>query len=358
MQKQQQVLQQTLKLSPQQIQVFRMLELPVLELEDKVRRELEENPTLEEGHEQSNNDTSDNNDEQDYKDDKRSSEEISLDDYRSEDDIPDYKLQASNRARDERSPEFTYSASGSFFDYLNDQIALKDLSDKERACVEYIIGNLDNNGYLNRPLSAISDDIAFSTGSEIPDDMLEDALSVIQDLDPAGVGARDLRECMLLQLERKKATPVHNIAYEIIDKEFEAFTKKHYEKICRNLNISEHMLKDALKEIVSLNPKPGNAWSDNFEDKREQIIPDFIIENIDGELFVTLNNSNIPELRVSNTYSEMIEDWGNKANRNSDTKNAVMFIKQKLDSARWFIDAIKQRNNTLLQTIKIGRAHV
>ena len=230
MQKQQQILQQTLKLSPQQIQVFKMLELPVIELEVRVRRELEENPTLEEGVENSddkeNDPFSQDADNDEYKEDSRSQEEISLDDYRNEDDIPDYKLQSSNRAKDERAPEFTYSDSSTFFEFLNDQIALKDLSDVQKACAEYIIGNLDNNGYLNRPLSAIADDIAFATGMDISEEILEDALMIIQDLDPAGVGARDLRECLLLQLERMKATRAHSIAYEIIDTEFEILDRK------------------------------------------------------------------------------------------------------------------------------------
>ena len=355
MQKQQQILQQTLKLSPQQIQVFKMLELPVIELEVRVRRELEENPTLEEGVENSddkeNDPFSQDADNDEYKEDSRSQEEISLDDYRNEDDIPDYKLQSSNRAKDERAPEFTYSDSSTFFEFLNDQIALKDLSDVQKACAEYIIGNLDNNGYLNRPLSAIADDIAFATGMDISEEILEDALMIIQDLDPAGVGARDLRECLLLQLERMKATRAHSIAYEIIDTEFEIFSKKHYDKILKNLNITKEELKMALHEIMTLNPKPGNSWSNNFEDKMEQIVPDFIIENINDDLIISLNNSNIPELKINNTYSAMCEDWANKANRNSETKNAMLFVKQKLDSARWFIDAIKQRNNTMLQTM-------
>ncbi len=346
--RQQQVLQQTQKLSPQQIQVIRMLELPVLELEDRIRQELEENPTLEEGAESGTQENQEDN-ETTYE----SAEEISLGDYRSEDDIPDYKLQASNRAKDERQPEYTYTDSASLQEYLIDQLHLKETEPRILATAEYIIGTLDNNGYMNRPLSAIADDIAFATGADIPEELLEEALLSIQELDPPGIGARDLRECLLLQLERKRASRSTTLAYRIVDEEFESFSKRHYEKILKNLEIGEEELKGALQEILALNPKPGNAWSDVFEDKMEQIVPDFTVESIDGELIITLNNSNIPELRINNSYADMLEDWNNKNNRSSDTRNAILFVKQKLDSAKWFIDAIRQRNHTMMRTMEV-----
>lgn len=349
--KQQQILQQTLKLSPQQIQVIRMLELPVLELEERVRQELEDNPTLDEGAEpqtpESNNDT-------DETDTYESAEEISLGDYRSEDDIPDYKLQASSREQEERQPEFSYTRTSTFHEQLLEQIDLKEINEPLRETARYLIGNLDNNGYLSRPLTAISDDLAFSTGIDIPLSVLEEALNIVQELDPPGVGATDLQECLLLQLERKRATNAARLAYRIIHEEFEAFSRKHYDKLQKTLDISEEELREALQEILTLNPKPGNAYSDLFEDKMEQIVPDFVVENIDGELYLNLNNANIPELHVNNSYVEMFQDWNNnKANRTSDTKNAVLFVKQKLDAARWFIDALQQRNNTLMHTMQV-----
>ena len=347
-----QVLQQTQKLSPQQIQVIRLLELPIVELEDKIRKELEENPTLEEGKEEieAENQT-DNKDENGDEIDMTGDGDLG--DYMNEDDIPDYKLKASDYERETKQPEYSYSQSSTLHENLLDQLHLKELDMETQAICEYIIGNRDNNGYLNRDPLAIVDDIAFETGEDISLSMLEDALMIVQELDPAGVGARNLREALLLQLERKKATESASLAYRIIDEEFDAFSKRHYEKILKNLDITEEQLKGALNEIMILNPKPGNIFTDIFEDKMEQVIPDFIIENIDGELFVNLNNGNIPELRISNYYSDRLKDWTNgKNNKNSETKNALQFVKQKLDAARWFIDAVKQRNNTMLKVME------
>ena len=350
--KQQQIQQQTLKLSPQQIQVIRLLELPVLELEERVRQELVDNPTLEEGAANEKNTSSDNNSEE-ADESFESAEELSLGDYRSEDDIPDYKIQSSNREMEERQPEMTYTESTSLQDQLLEQLSLRELSEPEAEAAHYLIGNLDNNGYLSRPLSAITDDIAFATGIDVPLSVMEDALQVIQEFDPAGVGARDLRECLSLQLERKKATPEKNLAYRIIQEEFDTFTKRHYDKLQKIFNVTSDELKGALQEILMLNPKPGNSLSDIYEDKMCQIVPDFVVENIDGELYVSLNNGNIPELHVSESYMQMFQDWNsNKANRTNERKSAVMFIKQKLDTARWFIDAIQQRNNTLIRTMQ------
>lgn len=349
--KQQQTLQQTLKLSPQQIQVIRMLELPVLELEERVRQELEDNPTLEEGAETPATEQQADPDENDSYE---SAEEIDLGDYRSEDDIPDYKLQASSREQEERQPEYNYTRNSSFHEQLLEQLELKELPEVLLESARYLIGNLDNNGYLTRPLSAIADDLVFATGVDIPVSVFEDALAVIQELDPAGVGATDLRECLLLQLERKRSTPVSQLAFQIVDSEFDAFTKKHYEKLQKTLGCTEEELREAFQEILSLNPKPGNAYSDIFEDKMEQIVPDFIVENIDGELVLSLNNGNIPELHVNNSYVDMFQDWNrNKANRNADTRNAVLFVKQKLDAARWFIEALQQRNATMTLTMQV-----
>lgn len=349
--KQQQTLQQTLKLSPQQIQLIRMLEMPVLELEERVRQELEDNPTLEEGSDIAASESQIDTDENDAYE---SSEEIDLGDYRSEDDIPDYKLQSSSREMEERQPEYNYTRTSSFHEQLIEQLELKELPEATLESARYLIGNIDNNGYLTRPLSAIADDLAFATGIDIPVSIFEEALSVIQELDPAGVGASCLQECLLLQLERKRGTHISQLAYQIVDKEFDAFTKKHYDKLQKAFGCNEEELREAFQEILSLNPKPGNAYSDIFDDKMEQIVPDFIVENIDGELVLTLNNGNIPELHVNNAYVDMFQDWNsNKANRKADVRNAVTFAKQKLDAAKWFIEAIQQRNVTMTLTMKV-----
>lgn len=349
--KQQHTLQQTQKLSPLQIQVARLLELPLIELEEYVRQEMEENPTLEAGDETTQHELIAGDD---AGDSHETAEEISLNDYRTEDDIPDYKLQASNQTPVERQPEFAYTGSNTLAEFLEEQLALRELSPDVGTTARYIIGNLDSNGYLSRPLPDLADDIAFATGQDIPTELLEEALSVVQELDPAGVGATDLRECMLLQLERRRANDATNLAYRVIDTEFEAFSKKHYEKIERNLNVTQEELRQALQEILTLTPKPGNAWSDPFAESREQIIPDFLIENIDGELLLSLNNANIPALHVSGHYIDLFEDWNNnRANRTADTRNALQFVKQKIDSARWFIEAIKQRHQTLTRTMQV-----
>ncbi len=352
--KQSQILQQTQKLTPQQVQLIRMLELPVIELEEKIKKEIEENPTLEDcgKQEDANNDngTSDEKDE----DNSFRENEIDLGDYRNEDEIPDYRLQESARMQQVKQPEYSYSKSSSFTEFLTEQLSLKEMTPEIGKCSEYIIGNLDNNGYLSRDLVAISDDLAFSEGMEYTPEQMEDALFIVQELDPAGVGARSLQECLTLQLERKKATPVTQMAYQILTEDFDTFAKRHFDKIQKKYSITPEMLKDVMAEILSLNPKPGASWSDLMEDKMEQIVPDFIIENFDGDLIVSLNNNNIPELRVSEYYTNQLEDWvSNKENRTASVKNAIMFVKHKIDSAKWFIDSIKQRNNTLLTTMQV-----
>ena len=352
--KQSQILQQTQKLTPQQVQLIRMLELPVIELEERIKKELEENPTIEDcgRQEESDNDKDSLNEKDDNS--SFSDNEFDLGDYRNEDEIPDYRLQQSAKMQESKQPEFTYSGTSSFTEYLTEQLSLKEINKDIAKCAEYIIGNLDGNGYLSRDLYAISDDLAFSEGLDFDMEKLEEALFIVQDLDPAGVGARSLQECLILQLERKRATQITQLAYDILNEDFESFAKRHFDKIQRKYNVSEDDLKEVINEILSLNPKPGASWTDLIEDKMEQIVPDFIVENFDGKLFVSLNNNNIPELRVSEYYTNQLEDWNsNKENRNLQTKNAIMFVKQKIDSAKWFIDSIKQRNHTLLSTMQV-----
>ena len=333
------------KLSPQQIQMIKLLEIPTMQLEQRIKKELEENPVLEEGRDKDEFES--NNEEQEVNVEK---DEFSIDEYLNKDDIPSYKLYSRNYSKDEKRTEIPFSIGASFHDHLEAQLGLRKLDEQEHSLAEYIIGNIDEDGYLRRELEAISDDLAFSMGIESNDEELLKILRVIQDFDPIGVGARDLRECLLLQI-RVKDQNIASIedAHKIIRYHFDEFTRKHYDKIQTKLNISDEDLRDAIEEILHLNPKPGSSFSDTQTKSSQVIIPDFILENNDGQLEIGLNGRNTPELRISRTYSEMLESYAaNKKNSSSDQKEAVTFVKQKLDSAKWFIDAIKQRQNTLL----------
>jgi RNA polymerase sigma-54 factor len=346
----QQKLQQ--KLSPAQIQVIKMLEVPTLELEERIRQELEENPALEEGAELSAEGT-DGDDFDNGNDDGGSNDDFELDDYMSDDDIPDYKLKSNNVSKDDRREDIPFSAGMTFHEFLMEQIGLLELSEKQHTLIEYVIGNIDEEGYLRRTPEAMVDDVVFQAGLQTTDQEMYDVVDIVRQLDPAGVGATNLQECLIFQLERKKSSPEILLAKRIITQYFEEFTKKHYEKIAKSLNIKDDQLKNVLAEIVHLNPKPGNSYSGNILEKSMSIIvSDFILENDNNNLSVSLNNSNIPELRVSVSYNEMMQDYaGNKQNQNKEMKEAVMFVKQKIDSARSFIEAIKQRQDTLLTTM-------
>jgi RNA polymerase sigma-54 factor len=340
----QQRLQQ--KLSPQQIQVIKLLEIPTIELEERIHQELEENPALEEGTEEVTSEDVDLIENPDG----GNNDDIDLDEYMQDDDIPDYKLQTSNGSKDDRKEDIPFSAGITFHEYLIDQLHLRNLTEKEEQLAEYIIGNIDEEGYLRREVEAMVDDIVFQIGINVSKKELLNLLAIVQDFEPAGVGARDLQECLLLQIQRKEQTNNIKTAGVIIKDFFDEFTKKHFEKIIKRLNISESLFKEASAEIVKLNPKPGSAWGSLLERNMQQVIPDFILEVENGEPYVVLNNRNVPELRVSNTYQEMFQDYS-KNKKNREMKDAVMFVKQKLDSAKWFIDAIKQRHNTLLVTM-------
>ena len=344
----QQKLQQ--KLSPAQIQVIKMLEIPTLELEERVRQEIEENPVLEEGPE-----TSELNDEEDVNqgDENDSNDDFDLNEYMPDDDIPDYKLVANNTSRDDRHDDIPFSAGFTFHEFLADQVGLLHLNEHERKLVEYIIGNIDEEGYLRRDAESMVDDIVFQAGIETTDAEMKRLIKLVHQFDPAGVGAANLQECLQLQLERREPTETVKNARRIVLDFFEEFSKKHYDKIIRSMNLTEESLKDSLAEITRLNPKPGNAWGGNVLEKSfSTIVPDFIIENDNGVLTVQLNNSNVPELRINSTYNEMFEDYSNnKSNQTREMKDAVMFVKQKIDAARWFINAIKQRQQTLLTTM-------
>lgn len=345
----QQKLQQ--KLSPAQIQVIKMLEVPTLELEERIRQEIEENPALEEGAEVDND--VDDFDEGFNEEDGGNNDDFDPEEYMADDDIPDYKLKTNNSSKDDKYEEIPFSIGVTFHENLLNQLGLLQLNEHDRMLAEYVIGNIDDEGYLRRTPESMVDDIVFNAGIHTSDDEMNKVVKLIQQFDPAGVGASSLQECLLLQLERRPENHETALAQLVLKEFFEEFSKKHYDKIIKALAIDEEQLKRIINEIIRLNPKPGNAWDGNvLEKSMGTIVPDFMLENIENQLIVHLNNSNIPELRVNNTYNEMFQDYSsNKKNQTRQMKDAVMFVKQKIDSARWFIDAIKQRQQTLLTTM-------
>ncbi|MDU1904853.1 MAG: RNA polymerase factor sigma-54 [Dysgonomonas sp.] len=349
--KQQLQQKQQQRLSPLQMQVIKMTELPNLELEERIKQELVENPALEEGHDDSG-DSQDSLEDGNYDEGENiSQEDIALGDYLTEDDIPDYRL--SNNSSNTLKEDIPFSSAESLHESLIEQLHLTELDEESTKIAEYIIGNIDENGYLDRPLSAISDDLLFQQNLDVPSEKIQNILHIIQSFDPAGVGASDLQECLLLQLERMPHTESVDRAIVIIKKYFDDFSKRHFEKIMRSLSISNEDLKHIIQLITTLNPKPGNNWGDALSQTMNTVVPDFIVESYNGEVFMSLNNKNIPELRVNREYSEMLKGYSeNKKGMTSEAKNAALFVKQKLDSARWFIDAIKQRQETLQRTMQ------
>ncbi|MEX0982677.1 MAG: RNA polymerase factor sigma-54 [Bacteroidales bacterium] len=339
------------KLSPQQIQMIKLLEIPAIQLEQRIKKELEENPVLEEG---GTDDETSDMDEQDVAEETMEQDEFSLDDYIDDDEIPTYRLNAQNYSRDDKQEEIPFSGGSSFREHLSSQMGLRELNEVQELIGEYIIGNIDEDGYLRRELEAISDDLAFTFGLETTYEQVHEILMIIQEMDPAGVGARSLQECLMLQMSRNGLNEqLEEIAYKILKFHFDEFSNKHYDKIIQRLSITEGELKQALEIIVRLNPKPGGSFGDTQSKTFHQVVPDFILEENNGELELFLNSSNVPELRLSRTYSDMLESYSaNKKNASRDEKDAVTFVKQKLDSARWFIDAIRQRQNTLMLTME------
>lgn len=336
------------KLSPQQIQVIKLLEIPTIQLEQRIKKELEENPVLEMAN--------DSSDDTEYQDDDKSSDsendEFSLEDYMDDDDIPEYRLSSNNYSKDDKQADIPFSTGTSFNEFMLEQLGVADLNEERRKLAEYVIGNIDEDGYLRRDLLSISDDLAFNMNMEVSEQELKDILEIIQEFDPPGVGARDLRECLLLQIQKKKGNDASILAMKIIENNFEEFTKKHYDKILKRYDISEEELKNAIAEILKLNPKPGSSYSNPLNKSNQVIVPDFILENNDGELRLSLNQRNVPDLRMSGTYLNMLKAYNeNKKNISKEQKDAMIFVKQKLDSAKWFIDAIRQRHNTLFITM-------
>lgn len=343
------------KLSPQQILLMKLLQIPSIALEQRIKQEIEENPALDESIEEVYDDESAENYEEEREPESadRDNEEFNFEDYIGDDDeMPSYKLSANNRSTDDEQRDVPFVSGISFQDLLLGQIGMHRLDENQAVIAEYIVGNIDDAGYLQRELNAMVDDLAFTQSIETSRDELLGVLKIIQEFDPPGVGARNLQECLLIQLNRKSDSEAIELARLIIRRYFNEFTKKHYDKIIKKAKTDEDGLKDAISEILKLNPKPGNSLSETTR-VNHYIIPDFIVNNKDGDVELSLNSRNAPDLRLNRTYVEMMEDFSKqKKKRSTSDKDAIMFIKQKIDSARWFIDAIKQRQNTLFVTMQ------
>lgn len=352
-----------LKINPLQIQLIKLLELPTYQLEQRIKEELESNPLLEEGAEEpeyeadfaeSGDDEYENSGE-DGEEPVTKEDEFSLEDYiMDDDDIPDYRLSASNASKNDEAKDFVLSEGASFRESLINQLGMRHLTDMQRRIAEYIIGNIDEDGYLRRDIENIVDDLAFGAGIEVEEDEVLKLLQIIQEFEPSGVGARDLRECLLLQIDHKLAIAPNKTllnARLILKDCFEEFSRKHYEKISRRLRLDDTFLKKAIDEILKLNPKPGGTVSDSsYGREAEKIIPDFNLDLVDGELQLTLNSGDIPELKLNKSYLNILDHY-QKGQSIKDKKDVVSFVKYKLSSAKSFIDAVQQRNNTLMLTM-------
>ena len=331
-------LKQTQKLSPLQIQTIKLIELPIQELEQRIRKELEENPVLDE-------------DAPKEKEEDEAPREVSLSEYKEDDSIPSYRLRSDNyNTKDERPQYSTFSVKESFTQSLQEQLGYRNLTEHQCAVASFIIGSLDDDGYLRRSLDSIVDDLSFRANIETDEQEVADMLKIVQEFEPAGVGARDLRECLLLQIRLLKKTPEVDNAVRILKNYFNEFTNKHFQKIMTRMNISEDELKAAMSKILKLNPSPGGQIDDSYTDQAQQIIPDFLLELKDGELILSMPRFSVPELRVNRKYADILIEAANSSER--EKKEAAAFVKKKLDSAKWFVEAIKQRHNTLSNTMQ------
>jgi len=343
------------KLSPQQIQLMKLIQLPTQAFEQRLQEELVENPALEESSKEDNyeDEYEVNSNEDDYDDfdgDHIDTQDINIDEYLSNDETPDYKYQTNNYSDDDDDKSLPFAAPVSFHQDLINQLNTFILRDDERDIAEFLVGSIDDMGYIRRTTQDIVDDLAFTQGIYTDEASVERILHLVQELEPAGVGARDLQECLLLQLKHKTPSDSINLAINIIEQQFDAFSKKHYDKLLQKFDISQQQLRKAIDEIEKLNPKPGGSFDGN-QKMIEHIVPDFTIRIVDGELELLLNGRNAPELHVSKDYQEMLQSYKVTSEKSSAQKDAVQFIKQKLDSAKWFIDAIKQRQETLFVTM-------
>ena len=341
------------KLSPQQIQLMKLIQLPTQAFEQRLKQELEENPALEGGKEENEGDLDSDfdNTTDDYDENESiNADDINVDEYLSDDEIPDYRTHANNYSSDDEEKTMPYAAGTSFTQHLVNQLNTYRLSDEERDIAEFLVGSVDESGYIRRELSDIMDDLAFTQNVYTTEEHINKVLKIVHQLDPAGVGARNLQECLSIQLHRKQKTVDTELAINIIDNAFDQFTKKHYKKLLHKFDITENQLKDAISEIEHLNPKPGGSYAGNNRIV-EHVVPDFAIKIVDGELELTLNGRNAPELHVSREYNNMLKGYKEAKDKSKSQKDAVIFIKQKLDAAKWFIEAIKQRQQTLFVTM-------
>ncbi len=338
------------KLTPQQIQLMKLIQLPTIEFEQRLKQEIEENPALEEGKEKEEKDEFDNQQEA-YEEEGEviDAPDINIDEYLSDDEIPDYRLRTNNYSTDDDEKKVPYAQGESFTQYLKSQLSAFPLNEERRKIADFLIGSINDNGYLRRDIIEIVDDLAFTHNVLTTEEEVEKVLRLIQELDPPGVGARNLKETLLIQLKRKKPNQARELAIKILENGYDYFINKKYKKLLAKFEITEEQLKEAIDEIVKLNPKPGNAFNSTGS-YVEHVIPDFIVHIDDEDIEVSLNAKNAPELRVSPAYTEMLK--GYKENKDKSQKDAVMFIKQKLDSAKWFIDAVNQRRDTLLRTMR------
>ena len=337
---QKQVLSLQQKLSPQQIQMIKLLELPTVQLEQRIKQEIEDNIVLEE--------------EEHASEEEEQPQQISVDEYLREDDTPSYKSRINNYSKDDKQRPVFLTEGRSLPEYLLEQLGFRNLSERDMRLAAYLVGSIDEDGYLRRDLESVADDIAFTLGIETSAEELERLLGVLHELEPAGIGARNLRECLLLQMAQ---IPINSrprrLARKILTNYFEEFVKKHYEKLMSRLQISEDDFRDAIAEIKRLSPKPGNLYAEGGTDTTPYIIPDFILDYQDGRFQLSLNSYNVPEVRVNRRYMDMIREMvGSDGTVREKDKEAIQFVKNKIDSAKWFISAIKQRHDTLMRTMQ------
>ena len=336
---QKQILSLQQKLSPQQIQMIKLLELPTVQLEQRIKQEIEDNIVLEEDERRSEEDEP---------------KEISVEEYLKEDDTPAYKSRLNHFSRDDKQRPIYLTEGRSLQEYLVEQLGYRNLSEREMRLAIYLVGSIDEDGYLRRDLESVADDIAFTVGVEVPVEELERLLGIIHELEPAGVGARNLQECLLLQVEQlPQTTATRRLAKKILTHHFDEFVKKHYERLIARLQVSEEEFREAIAEIKRLSPKPGNLYTEGGTNTTPYIIPDFLLDYQEGEFQLTLNSYNVPEVKVNRRYVEMIRDMVKADGKvREEDREALQFVKQKIDSAKWFISAIKQRHDTLMRTMQ------
>jgi len=331
---------------------MKLIQLPTQAFEQRLKQELEENPALESGKEEVSDldDTFEDTYESDTDTESIDTDDINIDEYLSDDEVPDYRTRANNYSADDEEKQIPYAAGISFNQYLINQLNTFQLDDNQWAIAEFLVGSVDESGYIRRPVADIMDDLAFTQNIYTEEKQIEEVLQIVQNLDPPGVGARSLDECLILQLRRKEINPATDLAIDILERSFDQFTKKHYKKLLQRHDINEEELKEAISEIEKLNPKPGGSYAGSNK-IIEHIVPDFSIRIVEGELELSLNGRNAPELHVSREYSNMLAGYKQSKDKSKSQKDAVMFIKQKLDAAKWFIDAIRQRQQTLFITM-------